>query len=215
MGYDVGGSDALLKSYRNDQIGLGFRSTVSKKPEISMSTTDESSADRYPASFRSRDERIAAGKALRDRVPRDSHAAWEPPANRRDAIEILKESNRDRLAELVPIRYGRMLPSPFTFLRGSAGLMAADLATTPVTGLRVQACGDCHLLNFGLFATPERNLIFDINDFDESLPAPWEWAWRSALPSPRAISNSPISKPELPQSSAFAPTGSSCRNSRR
>jgi uncharacterized protein (DUF2252 family) len=125
--------------------------------------------------FRSRDERIAAGKALRDSVPRQSHADWDPPANRRDPIDILKASNQDRLAELVPIRYGRMLPSPFTFLRGSAGLMAADLATTPTTGLRVQACGDCHLLNFGLFATPERNLIFDINDFDETLPAPWEW----------------------------------------
>ncbi len=125
--------------------------------------------------FRSRDQRIAAGKTLRDSVPRQSHAGWEPPANRRDPIEILKESNQDRMAELVPIRYGRMLPSPFTFLRGSAGLMAADLATTPTTGLRVQACGDCHLLNFGLFATPERNLIFDINDFDETLPAPWEW----------------------------------------
>lgn len=125
--------------------------------------------------FRSRDERIAAGKALRDSVPRQSHASWKPPANRRDPIDILKESNQDRLAELVPIRYGRMLPSPFTFLRGSAGLMASDLATTPTTRVPVQACGDCHLLNFGLFATPERNLIFDINDFDETLPAPWEW----------------------------------------
>jgi uncharacterized protein (DUF2252 family) len=123
----------------------------------------------------SRNQRIAAGKALRDSVPRESHARWEPPANRRDPIDLLKESNQDRLAELVPIRYGRMLPSPFTFLRGSAGLMASDLAGTPTTGLRVQACGDCHLLNFGLFATPERNLIFDINDFDETLPAPWEW----------------------------------------
>ena len=127
------------------------------------------------AQFRSRDQRITAGKALRDRVPRESHAGWKPPVNRRDPLEILKASNQDRLAELVPIRYGRMLASPFTFLRGSAGLMAADLATTPTTGLRVQACGDCHLLNFGLFATPERNLIFDINDFDETLPAPWEW----------------------------------------
>ena len=125
--------------------------------------------------FRSRDDRIATGKALRNVVSRQSHAGWKPPANRRDPIDILKESNQDRLPELVPIRYGRMLPSPFTFLRGSAGLMASDLATTPTTGLRVQACGDCHLLNFGLFATPERNLIFDINDFDETLPAPWEW----------------------------------------
>lgn len=125
--------------------------------------------------FRSRAERLATGKALRDHVPRDSHASWTPPPNRRDPIAILEESNQDRLPELVPIRYGRMLPSPFTFLRGSAALMAYDLATTPTTGLRVQACGDCHLLNFGLFATPERNLVFDLNDFDETLPAPWEW----------------------------------------
>jgi uncharacterized protein (DUF2252 family) len=125
--------------------------------------------------FRSRDERIAAGKALRDRIPRQSHAVWERPSHRRNPITILKESNRDRLPQLIPIRYGRMLRSPFTFLRGSAGLMASDLATIPTTGVRVQACGDCHLLNFGLFATPERNLIFDISDFDETLPAPWEW----------------------------------------
>jgi uncharacterized protein (DUF2252 family) len=122
-----------------------------------------------------RDERLAAGKALRDTVPRASHAKWKPPAKRRDPIDVLEESNRDRLPELVPIRYGRMLRSPFTFLRGSAGLMAYDLATLPNTGLRVQACGDCHLLNFGVFATPERNLVFDMNDFDETLPAPWEW----------------------------------------
>jgi uncharacterized protein (DUF2252 family) len=149
-----------------------------------MSVNSHSSVKSEPTStrkeisiptFRSRDERIAAGKALRDRTPRQSHAAWKPSANRRDPIEILMESNRDRLPELVPIRYGRMLPSPFTFLRGAAGLMAADLATTPNSGVQVQACGDCHLLNFGLFATPERNLIFDINDFDETLPAPWEW----------------------------------------
>ena len=125
--------------------------------------------------FRSRADRLAGGKALRDRVSHQSHASWSPPPDRRDPIEILKESDHDRLPELVPLRYGRMLPSPFTFFRGSAGLMAADLATTPHTGLQVQACGDCHLLNFGLFATPERNLIFDINDFDETLPAPWEW----------------------------------------
>jgi uncharacterized protein (DUF2252 family) len=125
--------------------------------------------------FLSRDERLAAGKALRDKVPRTRHATWKPPARRRDPIDVLEESNRDRLPELVPIRYGRMLRSPFTFLRGSAGLMACDLATTPNTGPRVQACGDCHLLNFGMFATPERNLAFDINDFDETLPAPWEW----------------------------------------
>jgi uncharacterized protein (DUF2252 family) len=122
-----------------------------------------------------REERLAAGKALRDKVPRASHAEWNPPSDHRDPIAILEKSNEERLTELVPIRYGRMLRSPFTFLRGSAGLMAYDLATTPSTGLRVQACGDCHLLNFGFFATPERNLVFDLNDFDETLPAPWEW----------------------------------------
>jgi hypothetical protein len=116
--------------------------------------------------FLSRKERLAAGKALRDKVPRERHAAWKPPVKRRDPIDVLEESNRDRIPELVPIRYGRMLRSPFTFLRGSAGLMAYDLATRPSTGLRVQVCGDCHLLNFGMFATPERNLVFDINDFD-------------------------------------------------
>jgi uncharacterized protein (DUF2252 family) len=137
--------------------------------------TNEDKSETHVAPFRSRQDRIASGRALRDSVPRESHAGWKPPANRRDPIDILKESNQGRLAELVPIRYGRMLQSPFTFLRGSAGLMASDLAVTPTTGLRVQACGDCHLLNFGLFATPERNLIFDINDFDETLPAPWEW----------------------------------------
>ncbi|SDS30480.1 Uncharacterized conserved protein, DUF2252 family [Pseudomonas oryzae] len=125
--------------------------------------------------FHSREECIAAGRALREKLPRAEHAAWKPPAKGRDPIAILEKSNKDRLQELVPIRYGRMLRSPFTFLRGSAGLMAHDLATTPSTGIYVQACGDCHLLNFGFFATPERNLVFDINDFDESLPAPWEW----------------------------------------
>ena len=123
----------------------------------------------------SREQRLVAGKAVRDRLPRKNHAAWKRPDKHRNVVGILQESNRDRLSELVPIRFGRMLRSPFTFLRGSAGLMAHDLATTPGTGLRVQACGDCHLMNFGLFATPERNLVFDINDFDETLPAPWEW----------------------------------------
>jgi uncharacterized protein (DUF2252 family) len=132
-------------------------------------------AGRFEPVMRSRDQRLADGKALRDTVPRQSHADWKRPARRRNPIDILKASNRDRLPELVPVRYRRMLASPFTFLRGSSGLMAYDLATTPTTGIRVQACGDCHLLNFGLFATPERNLIFDINDFDETLPAPWEW----------------------------------------
>lgn len=97
--------------------------------------------------FRSRTERIQAGKSLRDSVPRSSHAVWRPPANRRDPIDILEASNQDRLPELIPIRYGRMLRSPFTFLRGSAALMADDLSSTPNTGIQVQACGDCYLLN--------------------------------------------------------------------
>jgi uncharacterized protein (DUF2252 family) len=127
------------------------------------------------AEFHPRAERLAAGKALREQVPRESHASLPPPRKDRDPIAILEASNQGRLQELVPIRYGRMVRSPFTFLRGSAGLMAYDLATTPTAGIEVQACGDCHLLNFGAFATPERNLVFDLNDFDETLPAPWEW----------------------------------------
>jgi uncharacterized protein (DUF2252 family) len=125
--------------------------------------------------FRSREERIADGKKLRASLPREAHAGWSPPPGRRDPIDILEESNAGRLSELIPIRYGRMIRSPFTFLRGSAALMASDLATMPSTGIQVQACGDCHLLNFGFFATPERNLVFDLNDFDETHPAPWEW----------------------------------------
>ena len=120
-------------------------------------------------------QRLAAGKKLRTKVPRSSHGEWRAAKNRRDPIELLKESDRERLPELLPIRYARMRESPFGFLRGAAPVMAADLAATPVTGIRVQACGDCHVANFGGFGTPERQLVFDINDFDETLPAPWEW----------------------------------------
>jgi uncharacterized protein (DUF2252 family) len=119
--------------------------------------------------------RRRAGRALRERVPRSAHEAWDPPAGRADPVGLLEENNRPRLPDLVPIRYGRMLASPFAFLRGSAVIMAQDLAATPDTGLRVQACGDAHLGNFGVFGTPERNLVFDVNDFDETLPGPWEW----------------------------------------
>lgn len=124
---------------------------------------------------RSHAEHEALGKALRQSVPRDSHAKWRKPTGRVDPIAFLQDSDKERLPELVPIRWGRMLASPFAFYRGSAGLMAADLVKTPTTGLRVQACGDCHLMNFGGFATPERSIIFDMNDFDETLPAPFEW----------------------------------------
>jgi len=121
------------------------------------------------------DERIAAGKALRDKLPREQHGRWNGIKGRADPIELLHKSDARRLKKLIPIRYGRMLQSPFAFYRGSAGIMTADLARTPITGLKVQACGDCHLLNFGGFATPERSIIFDINDFDETSPGPWEW----------------------------------------
>jgi uncharacterized protein (DUF2252 family) len=115
------------------------------------------------------------GKALRASCPRSSHAAWTAPADRPDPVQLLEESSKGRIPSFVPIRVGRMALSPFTFFRGAALNMATDLAGTPATGLRVQACGDCHLLNFGGYATPERRLVFDINDLDETLPAPWEW----------------------------------------
>ncbi len=121
------------------------------------------------------DDRAEIGKALRDRVRRAQHRVWKRGEDRPDPIDLLQAADTDRLPELVPIRYGRMLQSPFAFYRGAAGVMAADLAGTPATGIHVQACGDCHLMNFGGFATPERNILFDINDFDETLPAPWEW----------------------------------------
>ncbi|MGZ4682151.1 MAG: DUF2252 family protein, partial [Acidimicrobiales bacterium] len=122
-----------------------------------------------------RAEREEAGRALRKSVPRPSHGEWSPWSGRRDPIDVLEAQGDSRAPELVPIRYGRMATSPFAFFRGGAAIMAMDLATTPVTGLRVQACGDAHVANFGKFATPERNLMFDINDFDETLPGPWEW----------------------------------------
>lgn len=119
--------------------------------------------------------RMKAGRALRDEVPRTAHGEWAPPPGRVDPLEILKRSDRGRLPELLPIRYGRMRQSPFAFFRGSAMLMAADLAKTPSTGILVQVCGDCHAANFGGYASPERRLLFDINDFDETLRAPWEY----------------------------------------
>ncbi len=118
---------------------------------------------------------MADGKKLREKAPRSAHSRWAPGGNRPDPIELLKEWDRGRLLHLLPIRYARMRESPFAFFRGAAALMAADLASTPITGIRVQACGDCHVANFGGFGTPERQLVFDINDFDETLPAPWEW----------------------------------------
>ena len=115
------------------------------------------------------------GKSLREKCPRSAHAVWKAADNRPDPLRLLKQDNEGRIPELIPIRYGRMVQTPFTFYRGAALNMAADLAATPISGIRVQACGDCHLLNFGVYGTPERRLVFDINDLDETLPAPWEW----------------------------------------
>ena len=143
-----------------------IREKKSKEASLRPSAEDQ---------YRTASERRAEGKALRDDVPREAHAGWKPPKDRRDPVDLLLETNEGRLPELLPIRHGRMVSSPFAFFRGSAALMAADLANTPRSGLKVQACGDAHLLNFGGFATPERNIIFDINDFDETLPGPWEW----------------------------------------
>jgi uncharacterized protein (DUF2252 family) len=121
------------------------------------------------------EERAARGKAARAEVPRSSHASWGPPPGRPDPVALLEDQAKDRVPELVPIRYGRMLASPFAFYRGAAYLMASDLASTPRSGFIVQACGDAHVSNFGLFASPERELLFDINDFDETTAGPWEW----------------------------------------
>ena len=120
-------------------------------------------------------ERVARGKAARSEVPRSSQAIFEPSADRLDPVDLLESQARTRVPDLVPIRYGRMLVSPFTFYRGAAKIMAHDLAATARSGLNVQCCGDAHLSNFGVFASPERRLMFDINDFDETLPGPWEW----------------------------------------
>jgi uncharacterized protein (DUF2252 family) len=120
-------------------------------------------------------QRAAHGAAARAEVPPERHAEFALPTHRRDPVSVLEAQAESRVPELVPIRYGRMLLSPFTFYRGAAAVMASDLAVTPVSGLTVQVCGDAHLSNFGVFASPERQLIFDINDFDETYPGPWEW----------------------------------------
>jgi uncharacterized protein (DUF2252 family) len=122
-----------------------------------------------------KDERRDRGKVMHEAVPHRSHAAWKPTTDRPDPVDVILKASEGRLPELAPLRYGRMLISPFTFYRGTAGVMAFDLARTPNCKVQVQSCGDAHLMNFGAFATPERNIVFDLNDFDETLPAPWEW----------------------------------------
>ena len=122
-----------------------------------------------------RAQRRQKGKSLREKAPRTSHGDWQPAADRPNPLDLLQAQDEGRLQRLLPIKYGRMLASPFAFLRGSAVVMAADLAHTPTSGLQVILCGDAHLSNFGFFASPERRLVFDLNDFDEAFPGPWEW----------------------------------------
>src|SRR6185437_248533 len=137
------------------------------------------SAGPFASSWRRRhltvDERVARGLAARQQAPRSSHGRWEPAPDRPDPVTLLEQQAVSRVPDLVPIRHGRMLASPFAFYRGAATIMAHDLGKTPRSGLTVQCCGDAHLSNFGVFASPERRLVFDINDFDETLPGPWEW----------------------------------------
>ena len=165
--------------------------------EVPRETEPAKNTSGAPAAYLSADERRAAGKALRDPTPRAAHGGWKSPEDRRDPIELLREANEGRIAELIPLRFSRMAQSPFAFYRGAAAIMAADLASTPTSGLRVQACGDAHLMNFGGFATPERNIFFDINDFDETLPAPGNGtlsASRPALSSRLVVSTCPTAK---------------------
>ncbi len=131
--------------------------------------------ERPPAATQTPDERRRAGAALRNAVPRSAHSGWAPASDRRDPVEVLIEQGKSRVSELLPIRYGRMRTDPFAFLRGAAAVMASDLSRMPTTNIRMQACGDAHLNNFGSYATAEGLPVFDINDFDETLPAPFEW----------------------------------------
>ena len=124
---------------------------------------------------RTPEERKAYGLKIREQCPLDVHAVWEAPADRPDPVALLKEQGESRVQELLPLRYERMSVSAFTFYRGAALIMATDLSGTPSTGIRVQACGDAHISNFSFFNSPERQTVFDINDFDETLPGPWEW----------------------------------------
>jgi uncharacterized protein (DUF2252 family) len=149
--------------------------TATKTPPPKSTAPDTATAESAPVPHLSVAERVARGKAARAEVPRSEHGRFEPGSARPDPVELLESQAKTRVPELVPIRYGRMLVSPFTFYRGAAMIMAADLAATPRSGLLVQCCGDAHLSNFGVFGSPDRRLVFDLNDFDETLPGPWEW----------------------------------------
>jgi uncharacterized protein (DUF2252 family) len=139
---------------------------VEQDPNLSLA------AAQVVASYQQRRER---GRAARRVAPRGSHTEWAPAPDRPDPVDLLETQDSDRMSDLMPIRYSRMMASPFAFMRGSAIIMVQDLASTPKTGIQAQLCGDAHLLNFGAYASPERALLFDLNDFDETLPGPWEW----------------------------------------
>src|SRR5215217_4143869 len=160
------------------------------------------------------EERAARGRAARSNVPRSSHAAWEPPRERRPPEELLLEQAAHRVPELVPIRHGRMLASPFAFFRGAAAPMAADLAETPQSGVQVQLCGDAHLSNFGGFASPDRELVFDINDFDETARGPWEWDAKR-LAASIAIAGRDLGLEEAERRTAVGAAGRSYREAMR
>src|SRR5829696_8891350 len=152
------------------------------KADQNPSTVADSEASNVTAGLHERmtrastyQQRRERGRAARQRTPRGSHAAWAPARERPDPVDLLVAQAMNRQPDLVGIRYARMTPSPFTFMRGAAITMAQDLAGTARSGIKAQLCGDCHLLNFGLYASPERTLLFDVNDFDETLPGPWEW----------------------------------------
>ena len=142
---------------------------------MTTTTTPSTLPGEWDRRLTSRADRYATGKALRSKTPRSSHAAWAPDPERPDPLSLLEEANSTRMQQLVPIRFGRMSMSPFAFYRGSADIMAHDLAQTPVSGISAQLCGDAHLSNFGVYASPERRQVFDVNDFDETLAGPWEW----------------------------------------
>jgi uncharacterized protein (DUF2252 family) len=156
-----------------------FRTAATGESSMSKSsipkTADKVETSDSLRSHPTRSELLAMGKSLREKCPRQDHAHWTLPLKRPDPVQLILEANEGRMPHLIPIRHGRLLHSPFSYYRGTALNMVVDLAGTPNSGLRVQACGDCHLMNFGAFATPERRIIFDINDLDETLPAPWEW----------------------------------------
>jgi uncharacterized protein (DUF2252 family) len=147
-------------------------SDLTPEPPRSVEAVDALPRDRLPEKTRLR---LDEGREIRDRVPRTSHGTWAAPDDRPDPVSILEKQAERRVPELIPIRYGRMLESAFAFFRGGAAIMAWDLSRTPTSDLRVQACGDAHLENFGAFAAPDRTMVFDLNDFDETLPAPFEW----------------------------------------